>query len=90
MADPVKPQDKQAEVAIAASAAAPVADKSQGFTVTNNSTRYLSIYHDGKRFEFLPQSVSAEMQMTTEAAKALGESLKAFPGLIVSPVKKAG
>ena len=90
MAEAPKPQDKQAEAAIVAPVAAPVADKSQGFTVTNNSTRHLSIFHGGKRLEFLPQSVSAEMQMTPEAAKALGESLKAFPGLIVSPTKKAG
>ncbi len=90
MAEAPKPQDKQVEAAIVAPVAAPAADKLQGFTVTNNGTRHLSIFHGGRRLEFLPQSVSAEMQMTPEAAKALGESLKAFPGLIVSPTKKAG
>lgn len=83
MADPVKTAstapDKQVE------AAAP--DKQTGYAVINNSTRNISIYHDGKRFEFMAQTTGEEMQMTPEAAKALGESLKAFPGLILSPVK---
>lgn len=87
MADPVKPQDKSPVAEPPAVVAKPA--EVSAYIVTNNSTRYLSIYHEGKRLEFTPQSTSPEMQMTPEAAKALGESLKAFPGLIVSPTKKA-
>lgn len=85
MADPVKTPDKQVEAATPAATAAPV--KQAGYVVINNSTRNISIYHDGKRFEFMAQTTSDEMQMTPEAAKSLGESLQAFPGLIVSPAK---
>ena len=84
MAEPVKTQDKQAEMAT------PVAPEKQvGYVVINNSTRNISIYHDEKRFEFKAQSTSDEMQMTAEAAQTLRESLNRFPGLIVSPIKKA-
>lgn len=85
MADPVKTPDKQVEAATSATPAAPA--KQAGYVVINNSTRNISIYHDGKRFEFMAQTTSGEMQMATEAAKALGDSLQAFPGLIVSPAK---
>lgn len=88
MADSAKPQDKAlaTETSVTSTNAATVSM----YTVTNNSTRYLSIYCEGKRMEFTPQSTSPEMQMTEEAAKALSESLQRFPGLIVSPIKKAG
>ncbi|MFM7010565.1 MAG: hypothetical protein ACKO0Z_14760 [Betaproteobacteria bacterium] len=85
MAESAKTPDKQLEVAASATPAAP--EKQAGYVVINNSTRNISIFHDGKRFEFMAQATTDEMQMTPEGAKALGESLQAFPGLIVSPVK---
>lgn len=83
MVDSAKPQDK-------APAVTAKPEITSAYTVTNNSTRHLSIYHDGIRLEFTPLGTS-EMQLTEEAAQALGESLKRFPGVIVSITpKKAG
>ena len=85
MAEPVKTAEKQVEAEIPVTPTEP--EKQSGYVVINNSTRNISIFHDSKRFEFMAQATTDEMQMTPEAAKALGESLKAFPGLIVSPAK---